>query len=107
MSHRSFRDFLAVSEQQGLLRRVRKSVDKTWEPAAMAKWAFQALPNDERFGLLFDDVEGSDFPLVIGALGASTHSYALGLGVPTEEMTDKWINALLNPIAPEVVETAP
>ena len=63
MSHRDFREFVAVAEQQGLLRRVRQSVDRSWEPACMAKWAFQALSNEDRFGLLFEDVEGSDFAL--------------------------------------------
>jgi hypothetical protein len=37
---------------------------------------FQAMPNDERFGLYFDRVKGLDIPLVTGALGASTHTYA-------------------------------
>ena len=107
MAYRTFRDFLAVSEQQGLLRRITKSVDRTWEPAALAKWAFQALPDDDRFGLLFDKVEGSEFRLVTAALGASTHSYALGLGVSREEVNDKWTQALLNPIAPTKVKEAP
>jgi len=107
MGGRTFRDFLAVAEQQGLLRRVSKPVDVSWEPAAMAKWAFQALSDDDRFGLLFDNVIGSKFPLVTGALGASTHSYALGLGVSREDLNSKWREALLNPIPPQPVETAP
>ena len=43
MSHRDFREFIAASEQQGLLRRVRQTVDCSWEPGCLAKWAFQAL----------------------------------------------------------------
>lgn len=107
MTYRDFRDFIAISEQQGLLRRVRQTVDRSWEPACLAKWAFQALPDEERFGLLFDHVEGSEFRLVIGALGASTATYALGLGVAPDEITDRWLQALLNPIPSKTVRSAP
>ena len=50
---------------------------------------------------------GSGFPLVTGALGASTAAYALGLGVAPDEIGEKWIAALNNPVAPEIVEKAP
>ncbi len=107
MSYRDFREFIAVAEQQGLLRRVRQSVDRSWEPGCLAKWAFQGLSNEDRFGLLFEDVEGSEFALCTGALGASRQSYALALGVAPDEINDTWINALLNPIPPVTVKTAP
>ena len=107
MSHRDFREFIAVAEQQGLLRRVRQSVDRSWEPACMAKWAYQALADEDRFGLLFEDVEGSEFALCTGALGASRQAYAVALGVAPDEINDVWINALLNPIPPTTVKKAP
>ena len=107
MTDRDFRDFLAVAEQQGLLRRVSQQVDVTWEPACLAKWAFQALSDDDRFGLLFDNVEGSEFRLATGVLGASTHTYALALGVTPEEINERWVEALRNPHAPKTVKTAP
>jgi len=106
MAIRDFRDFIAVSEQQGLLRRVRKSIDPSWEAACLAKWAFQGLPNDQRFGLLFEDVEGSDFSLATGVLGASAQTYALALGVAPEEINDTWMTALLNPVKPKPVKSA-
>ena len=107
MAHRDLRDFLAVLEQRGKLRRIAKPVDHTWEPACFAKWAFQALPEDDRFGLAFDNVEGFDIPIVTGALGASTETYALALGVEPAEINQAWERALLNPLAPRVVENAP
>ena len=58
--HRDFREFLAVAEQRGRLRRVRETVDRTWEPGCLIKWMFQALPDDQRFGLMFENVEGSE-----------------------------------------------
>lgn len=107
MSHRNYREFVAAAEQKGLLRRVRQTVDPSWEPGCMAKWAFQAVPADERFGLLFDDVEGSEFSLAIGVLGASHHTYALALDVTPDEINDKWIHALLNPKPPTTVVSGP
>ncbi len=104
---RTFRDFIAVAEQQGLLRRVQKTVDRSWEPACFAKWAFQALPDHERFGLLFEDVEGSAMPLCTGALGASRQTYALALDVEPEQINTLWESALVNPLKPIVVEKAP
>ncbi|MEE8333623.1 MAG: UbiD family decarboxylase, partial [Alphaproteobacteria bacterium] len=106
MSHRSFRDFLAVAEQHGLMRRVRQTVDRTWEPASLIRWAYQALPNDSRFGLLFEDVEGSEFSMATGVLGASRESYAVALGVAEDEINETWAKALINPIPPVTVKTA-
>ncbi|MAF46985.1 MAG: UbiD family decarboxylase [Rhodospirillales bacterium] len=107
MSNRNFRDFIAVAEQQGLLRRVQQTIDPSWEPACMIKWAFQALSDEERFGLLFENVEGSEFSLCTGALGTNRQTYALALGVEPEQVNACWENALVNPIAPVTVETAP
>lgn len=107
MGYRSFREFLSVAEEQGYLRRVQKSVDVSWEPAALAKWVFQALPKEDRFGLLFDNVEGSDFQLATGALGANLDAYALALGVPCEDKNKIWTHALNNPISPVEVRDAP
>ena len=106
MSNRSFRDFLAVAEQQGLVRRVTKSVDASWEPASMIKWAFQALPEKDRFGLLFENVEGSELSLCTGALGASRASYALALDCEPDQINPRWEEALVNPLKPAIVEKA-
>ena len=56
MGYRNFRDFVAVAEQQGLLRRVQQSVDPSWEPACLIKWAFQALSDEARhMPVIFND----------------------------------------------------
>jgi 4-hydroxy-3-polyprenylbenzoate decarboxylase len=107
MAQRDFREFLALAEQRGLLRRVQKTVDRNWEPGCLIKWMFQALPDEKRFGLMFDDVEGSEFPLVTGVLGASTEAYALALGVEPDEINQAWVDGLLNPQNPRTVEQAP
>ncbi len=106
MAYRDFRDFIAASEQRGLLRRIARTVDASWEPASLAKWMFQALPDEKRFGLMFENVEGSDAALVTGALGASCETYALALGVTADEINDVWVNALRHPLPPVTVGQA-
>ncbi len=107
MAFSNFREFLSAAEQRRLLRRVTESVDPTWEPASMAKWMFHALPMEKRFGLMFENVAGARFPLVIGALGASVDAYALALQTDPAALNDKWLHALANPNEPIRVDSAP
>jgi len=106
MVYGSFRDFLDAAGQRELLRRVTAPVDASWEPASLAKWMFHALPIEQRFGLLFENVTGARFPLVIGALGASVDTYALALQAEPEELNDRWLHALQNPLEPVQTDTA-
>lgn len=107
MAHDDFRTFFGVAEQAGHARRITKPVDATWEPAAMAKWAFQALPHEKRFGLFFENVDGSEMRLATGCIGANQETYALALGVEQDQVRDKWVEALLNPIEPVTVDSGP
>ncbi|MBI4293035.1 MAG: UbiD family decarboxylase [Betaproteobacteria bacterium] len=107
MTHRTMRDFLTVLESQGLLRRVSETVDRMWEPAALAKWVFHGLPTEQRFGMYFEKVKGSDIPIVTGALGANPAAYATALDVAIDGTNDAWVKACRNPIAPKIVDKAP
>lgn len=105
--HDSMRAFLADLERAGRLRRIAREVDRRWEPGSLIKWMYQALPDDQRFGLFFENVAGSAIPLVTGALGGSTHSFALALGVDPEAANERILHALRNRIAPRTVANAP
>ena len=106
MTHRTMRDFLSALEQKGMLRRITRPVDRMWEPAALAKWMYQALPGEKRFGMFFENVKGSDIPIVTAALGANTDAYATALDVEVDRINDAWVKACRNPIPPKVVDTA-
>jgi UbiD family decarboxylase len=106
MPHRDMRDYLAALEQQGLLRRVHRPVDRNWEVACLAKWMYQALPTDRRFGLYFDNVQGSSIPVVTGALGACPDSVAIALQCDVDRINDTVASAMASPIKPRVVDTA-
>jgi UbiD family decarboxylase len=107
MAYRDMRDHLKALEGAGKLRRITKAVDPTWEVACLARWMFQALPEAERFGLLFERVKGSSLRVMTGVLGASRETYAISLETSLDEVHDKWIQALLHPIPPKVVEESP
>ena len=107
MAHRDIREHLAALEAKGKLRRIQKTVSHTWELSCLARWMFQALPDEERFGLLFERVNGFDIPVMTGVLGASRETYAIGLEVEPDEIINRWVQALLHPIPPRVVESGP
>lgn len=106
MPYRDIRDYLAALDSQGKLRRIKQSVDHTTELSLIARWMFQALPEEERFGLLFESVRGFDIPVMTGVLGASRETYAIALETEPDEINNKWIKALLRPITPVEVKTA-
>ena len=100
MPYRDIRDYLATLEQHDLLKRVTRAVDRSWEVACLAKWMYQALPVERRFGLLFQNVKGSSVPVITGALGASPRSVALALQCEVDAINDKIVAGLRNPIGP-------
>ena len=100
MPIRDMRDYLATLEQQGLLRRIDREIDRDWEIACLAKWMYQALPMERRFGLYFQNVKGSSIPVVTGALGGSARSVALALQCDVDAINDAVVSALRAPIKP-------
>ncbi len=107
MPYHDMRDYLAALEQHGLLRRITREVDHNWEVACLAKWMYQALPAEQRFGLRFDNVKGSSVPVVTGALGACPASVALALHCEPGEINGNLVEALRRPLPPKPVDTGP
>jgi len=107
MPYRDMRDYLATLEQHDLLKRVTQEVDRGWEIACLAKWMYQALPVDRRFGLLFQNVRGFDIPVVTGALGACPQSVALALQCEIDELNARVVAALRAPLKPTTVGSGP
>jgi len=101
------RDFLRHLETVGKLRHVAKEVDKDWELGCIARWVFQAVPDGERYALMFDRIKGYDTPLVVGVAAGSRSIYAEGLGVKPDQIYDTWVRALSQPILPREVQDGP
>ncbi|MDB4444307.1 UbiD family decarboxylase [bacterium] len=107
MANHDIRAYLGVLEKRGKLKRIQKEVDHTWEVSCIARWMFQALPEDKRFGLLFEAVKAYKIPVMTGILGASREVYAMALDTIPDKINETWVQALLNPVTPKQVEEAP
>jgi UbiD family decarboxylase len=108
-----FQEHLARLEAAGLVRRIDRAINKDTELHPLVRWQFQGgLKEEQRRAFLFTNVvDGAgrryDMPVAVGALAASAHIYAVGMGRPVEEIGDAWLQAIANPIAPVEVNAAP
>ncbi len=111
--HPDFQAHLATLESRGLLRSIDRPIDKDSELHPLVRWQFQGgIPESERKAFLFTNVTDSDgreydMPVVVGALAASPEIYAIGMGFPVDEIGSAWIDAIANPIEPEIIESPP
>jgi UbiD family decarboxylase len=107
MPYADLREFLKKLESSGKLHRIAKPVDKDWEIAAVAKVAFESVPEPRRPALMFEHVKGFDMPLVLGVLGGSRAIYCLALECELKDLHKKWGDAQRQPIAPVRVAKGP
>lgn len=104
---------LDALDAAGLLIRVDERVNKDTEMHPLVRWQFRGgIPEADRKAFLFTNVTDSkgrlyDIPVLIGALAANREIYRIGMGVPLDEIGDRWSHAIANPIPPETVSEAP
>jgi len=106
MGYNDLRKHISLLEERGLLRHVKKEVDKDWELACIARWVCQSFEGDQSFGLIFDNVKGFTVPVVAQVFG-SQEMYALALGTTPEKLYEHWASAFQNPIKPVDVTQGP
>ena len=103
---------LAVLERNGLLVRVDEPVDKDTELHPLVRCQFVGgIAESDRRAFLFTNVVDRkgrryDMPVVVGALAASPQIYSLGMARPVAEISDAWMQAIANPVAPVSVNSA-
>lgn len=105
MPYNDLREYLMALEENGLLHKVSKEVDKDWEIAATARVLFQKVPAVRRPAIMFENVKGSSVPVVAGVLGASRLVYALALETQINNISQRWTEAQNHPIEPVLVGT--
>jgi 4-hydroxy-3-polyprenylbenzoate decarboxylase len=104
---------LADLEAAGLLTRIDRPINKDTELNPLVRWQFiGGVPEEQRRAFLFSNVTDSkgrryDIPVVVGALASSPAIYAMGMGLPVEEIGDAWMRAIAEPIPPVAVNDAP
>ncbi len=108
-----FHDHLKLLEARGLIVRIDRPINKDTELHPLVRWQFQGgIPESDRRAFLFTNVHGADgrrydMPVVVGALAASPEIYAIGMGVPVEEIGEVWARGMANPIPPQRVNDPP
>ena len=105
--YRDLREHLQALEDEHLLQRVTRPINKDTELFPLVRWQFRGgITEDQRRGWLFENVVDSQgkkysYPFALGVLASSRRIYAIGLGCRDEsEILAKWQRALSNPIPP-------
>jgi len=83
VSMKSLRDWLKDLDSKGLLKTVRREVDREFELSGLGKKA------DGKFALLFDNVKGATVPVVTG-IASTREMFASALGVTKDQVVDKF-----------------
>src|SRR5262245_41571962 len=110
---KDFQEHLALLEEQGLIVRVDRPIDKNTELHPLVRWQCQGgMKEDARRAFLFTNVtDGAgrkyDMPVVVGALAASPRIYSVGMGRPAAEIEAAWSNAIANPVPPVRIDKPP
>jgi len=111
--YNNLREHLAALEEQGLLVKVKREMNKDTEIHPLVRWQFRSnISESERKGFLFENVIDSkgkhyDFPVAVGILASSPAIYAVGLQCEVDEVSSKWEHAMANPVEPVVVDSGP
>jgi 4-hydroxy-3-polyprenylbenzoate decarboxylase len=98
--------------RRGLLLTIDRPIDKDSELHPLVRWQFVGgLAETDRKAFLFTNItdgRGRKYamPVVVGAMAGNRAIYAVGMGVPLEEIQAKWDQALAHPIPPRIVERA-
>jgi len=104
---------LADLEAAGLLVHIDRPINKDTELSPLVRWQFiGGVPEGQRRAFLFTNVIDSkgkryEMPVVVGALASSPEIYAMGMGLPVDQIGDAWMHAIDNPIPPVAVTDAP
>jgi UbiD family decarboxylase len=114
MAYTDLHEHIRKLEAAGLLRRIKRVINKDTELHPLVRWQYRGgIPEEERKAWLFENVTDArgrkfDFPVVVGALAGNPAIYYLGMDCKSaQEMDEKWKRALSQPIAPVVVKNAP
>lgn len=110
--YRDMREYLAVLEQHGKLRRIAREINKDTELHPLVKWQFRGLDESERTGWLFEKLCGLngrqfDGRVASAVMAPSREVYALGIQCQPDEIWQRWQDAYQKPIEPRVVSSGP
>lgn len=110
--YRDLRDFIKALEEQDLLLRIKRQVNKDTELYPLIRLQYRGLREEQRKAFFFEevtDVKGKEYnmPVVAGAIAGSRYIYGMGMMCKPEEISNKWYEAQLHPIKPVMVNSGP
>jgi 4-hydroxy-3-polyprenylbenzoate decarboxylase len=106
-------DHIKALDDAGLLVTVTRPINKDTEMHPLVRWQFRGgIEAKDRKAFLFTNVIDSkgnkfDIPVVVGALAANREIYGLGMGCKVEDVSQRWHDAIANPVPPNLVDEAP
>src|SRR5689334_24093044 len=112
-SYPDLHDHIRSLDEAGLLIKVDREINKDTEMHPLVRWQFRGgIAEKDRKAFLFTNVVDSkgrkyDIPVLVGGLAANREIYRIGIGCPLEEIEQRWLSAIANPIPPRRVDTAP
>jgi 4-hydroxy-3-polyprenylbenzoate decarboxylase len=107
------REHIEALDRAGLLVRVKRPMLAESEIHPLVRWQYRGgLPEEDWKAFLFEDVRtvkggASPFRVGVGVLAASKYVYATGLGCTPDQIAGRWEKALVERIAPVIVEDGP
>jgi 4-hydroxy-3-polyprenylbenzoate decarboxylase len=109
--YRDLRQFINALEEKGKLVRIKRQMVKETEIPSLFWLQYRGLPETEWKSFLFEnvvDAKGRRYPnILLGGQAPSREILALGLMCQTEEINQKWHDAISSPIEPEIVLSGP
>lgn len=105
--------YLKALDELGMLTTIKRPVKKETQLASLARLQYRGLPEEERKGFVFENVEsvkGQKYNLKVaaGIIASSRRMYMAGLQCRTmEEVTRKWAEAQSKPLEPRIVSSGP
>lgn len=111
--YRDLQQHLRFLEENGLLVRVSREINKETELHPLVRWQYRGgIPESGRKAFLFENVVDSKgkrygIPVAVAALAGSRAIYAAGLQCAPEEIGKIWQRAIKAPIDAVLVESGP
>jgi 4-hydroxy-3-polyprenylbenzoate decarboxylase len=104
-------DHLKALEDEGLLITVDREINKDTELHPLVRWQFRGgIEEADRKAFKFTNVVDSkgrkfDMPVVVGVLAANRKIYSMGMGCPVEDVQQRWLDAIANPVTPHEISS--
>ena len=107
------RAFIQRLEDEGLLLRVQRRINKDTELHPLVRWQYRGLKEAARKAFLFENVSdsnGREYPgqrVLVSGLSGSKAIYCLGLQCDPDEVPDRWSYAMDHLVEPVLVPSGP